>query len=85
MQDRLHNCEIALILNYFLFFGGERKMASWVIERSREMKKEQAIAYLQRLLHEEEQRKRKLKEKIKWLSKVIKDLKREIKRRRKEE
>ena len=60
-------------------------MASWVIERSREMKKEQAIAYLQRLLHEEEQRKRKLKEKIKWLSKVIKDLKREIKRRRKEE
>ena len=57
---------------------------SWVIERSRKMEKEEAISYLQNLLQSETERKRKMKENIKWLSKVIKDLKKEIKRRRKE-
>jgi len=36
----------------------------WVIERSRGMKKEQAISYLQELLHREVERKRKTKEEI---------------------
>jgi len=56
----------------------------WVIEKSRGMQKGDAIAYLQENLHRVEERKRKLKEEIRWMSKVIKDLKREIKRRRKE-
>ena len=57
---------------------------SWVIERSRKMEKEEAISYLQNLLQSETERKRKMKENIKWLSRVIKDLKKEIKRRKKE-
>jgi len=57
---------------------------SWVIERSRGMGKEEAISYLQGLLENETERKRKMKENIKWLSRVIKDLKKEIKRRKKE-
>ncbi|OQX50612.1 MAG: hypothetical protein B5M53_12160 [Candidatus Cloacimonas sp. 4484_209] len=57
---------------------------SWVIERSRKMRKEEAISYLQNLLQSETERKRKMKENIKWLSRVIKDLKKEIKRRKKE-
>jgi len=57
---------------------------SWVIERSREMRKEEAISYLQGLLEKETERKRKMKENIRWLSRVIKDLRKEIKRRKKE-
>ena len=56
----------------------------WVIERSREMEKEEAISYLQNLLQSETERKRKMKENIRWLSRVIKDLRKEIKRRKKE-
>jgi len=59
-------------------------MISWAIERSRKMEKEEAISYLQGLLENETERKRKMKENIKWLSRVIKDLKKEIKRRKKE-
>jgi len=57
---------------------------SWVIKRSREMRKEEAISYLQGLLKKETERKRKMKENIRWLSRVIKDLRKEIKRRKKE-
>ena len=57
---------------------------SWVIERSRKMRKEEAISYLQNLLQSETERKRKMKENIRWLSRVIKDLRKEIKRRKKE-
>ncbi|RLJ05886.1 MAG: hypothetical protein DRP18_02070 [Candidatus Aenigmatarchaeota archaeon] len=56
----------------------------WVIERSRGMEKEEAISYLQNLLQSETERKRKMKENIRWLSRVIKDLRKEIKRRKKE-
>ena len=48
------------------------------------MEKEEAISYLQNLLQNEIERKRKMKENIKWLSRVIKDLRKEIKRRKKE-
>ena len=53
-------------------------------ERSRKMEKEEAISYLQNLLQSETERKRKMKENIRWLSSVIKDLRKEIKRRKKE-
>jgi len=56
----------------------------WAIERSRKMEKEEAISYLQNLLQSETERKRKMKENIRWLSSVIKDLRKEIKRRKKE-
>ena len=48
------------------------------------MEKEEAISYLQNLLQSETERKRKMKENIRWLSRVIKDLRKEIKRRKKE-
>jgi len=57
---------------------------SWVIERSRKMGREDAITYLRELLQRETEKKRKLKAQVKWLSKVIHSLKKEIKRRKKE-
>ena len=48
------------------------------------MKEEEVITFLQELLQIEIERKKKMKENIKLLSRVIKDLRKEIKRRKKE-